>query len=67
MTEQQAAFVVKTEEEFWIGGHLGLHDQRGLVLELFGWREEQAIRPHLPFFYHWRALHVWQQGGHQGL
>ena len=71
MPEQKSAFVIKTHEEFWIGGHLGLHDQCGLVLELFDWWEEQPIRPHLSLFDHRRgegiALHVWQQGGHQGL
>jgi hypothetical protein len=71
MPEQQTTFVIKTQEEFGIGGHLGLHDQRGLLLELFNRREEQAIRTHLSLFDHRRGegitLHVWQQRSHQGL
>ena len=69
--EQKAAFVVEPQEELWIGGHLGLHDQRGLGVELLGGRQEEAIESHFPLFDHRGcegvALHLRQQGGHQGL
>jgi hypothetical protein len=70
MPEEQAACIVKPQEELGIGGHLGLHDQcRPLVKLRRGW-QEQTIEPHFPLLDHRRgkrvALHVGQNGGHQG-
>jgi hypothetical protein len=68
--EEEATFVVKPQEEIRFGGHLGFHDQRWLVVKLFGRGEKEAIDAYLPLFYHRRskgvALHVSQQAGDQG-
>jgi hypothetical protein len=66
----QSGSGIQTQQEAWIGRHLGFVDH-GRQIRLIGWGEEQAIEAVFPFFQQRRAehlsLHPREEGGHQGL